>query len=458
MSGTATSPGLTPLPLLPGKARIPGLRFRLARDSETRRRIEVEVPAAVFEGEVLAELRRIRRRVRLRGFRRGRVPMARLRPLYGAQAAEAVARRLLGRATRESLHELDVTPIEGPRVHLPEIPGKGPLKAELRFDVMPEIARVDYSGIALTARRTEVGENDIRETLERLRQEKSTPGPLGSRGIRDGDLVVGDLEEIEISGGRTRPAANAPARKTAEVAIRIGSGGYHPRLHEALQGARQGETVVATLRFGKDSPDRDRAGRTLRALYTVRQGQRPVPPPLDDSLAQAFGVDSLLALRGEIRDRLREKAKKDDERHLEAQLLGMLREKNPVEAPETLVRREVEGRMQELAAALTEGGRKPAGPEVEAAIRERLPQLREQSERAVRDALLLDAVARQEKITVRREAVAATVRKLARAAGKNEAAMRASMEKKNLLGVLRERKRREAAVAFLMKEIEVNSA
>ena len=458
MSETATPRSLALRPELPEEVRIPGLRFRLVRDSETRRRIKVEVPAAVFEGEVLTELRKIRRRARLPGFRRGRIPMGRIRRLYGDQAAEAAARRLLGRATRESLHELGVVPIEGPRARLPEVPRSGTLRVELQFDVMPEISRVDWSGIALTARNTEVTEEDIRKTLDHLRQEKAVPGPLGSRGIRDGDVVVGDLEEIEISGEQARPAANAPSRKTPEVAIRIGSGGYHPGLHEALQGARRGDTVVATVHFGEDSPDRERSGRTLRVLYTVRDGQSPVLPPVDDDLARAFGVESLLVLRGNIRDRLRKEAEKSDQRHLEDQLLEILRERNPVEAPETLVRREVERMMRELAAGLTDGGKKPAGPEVEAAIRNRLPELRERSVRGVSNSLLLDRVARQENIPVPEAAVAEVIRGLAKAAGKTKAAMRASMEKEDVIGMLREQKRREAAVAFLMEKVEVNGA
>ena len=456
-SATANAPApAAPPPALPDEVRIPGLRFRLRKEGQTRRRIELEVPAPVYEGEMLVELRKIRRRARIPGFRRGRVPMPRIRQLYGDTAAEEAARRLLSRALRQSVHDLEVAPIETPRVRLPELPRRGPLRAELRFEVMPELGRIETSGIELTRRKTEVGEEDIARTLERLRLEKAQPGPLRARGIQDGDIVIGDLEEFEVTGKHARPAPGAPSRKTPGLTIQAGSAAYHPALHEALQGARPGDTVVSTGHFRQDSPDPDRAGRTLRAIFTVKDGRSPVLPPVDDALAREFGADSLLALRGDIRDRLREQAARDDKAHLEGELLKTLAERHPVEAPRALVNRDLTAKMRAVETSLAKtSGREPSAAEVEEAIRPQLPRLRAQAERAVRDGLLLDAVCRQENIPVPKEAVEAVVAKLAGAAGKTPDAIRANLELRGVMGTIEEQEQRRAAVSFLLERVEL---
>ena len=297
----ATEP---PRPSFPEKDRIPDLAFRLEEEGQSRRAIEVTIPAPVFEEAVQQELRRIRRKAHLRGFRKGKAPRERIELLYGNEATEEAMSRLLGRATRQSLHELDVQPLDVPKAAPEEATRGRPLVAKLRFSVWPEVGTVDFEGIKVTTRDVSVTESDIGETLEHLRMEKAQPGPIEGRGIQDGDLVVGDLQEssaIELAG--------APAPQvTKDVPLKVGSEAYHPSLHEALQGAGEGDTVVATASFGEESPDPQRAGRSIRAAFTIRQARTPVLPALDDAFARALGADSLLALRGDIRDRLRRRA------------------------------------------------------------------------------------------------------------------------------------------------------
>ena len=223
----------SPRPPFPEKDRIPDLAFRLEEEGQSRRTIEVTIPAPVFEEAVQKELRRIRQKAQLRGFRKGKAPRERIELLYGSEATEEAVSRLLGRATRQSLHELDVQPLDVPKA-TPEEPTRGqPLVAKLRFSVWPEVGTVDFEGIRVTTREVSVTESDIGETLEHLRMEKAQPGPIEGRGIQDGDFVVGDLQEssaIELAG--------APAPQVTEnVPLKVGSEAYHPSLHEALQGA-----------------------------------------------------------------------------------------------------------------------------------------------------------------------------------------------------------------------------
>ena len=436
----------------PAKDRIPDLAFRLDEEGQSRRAIEVTIPAAVFEEAVQKELRRIRQKAHLRGFRKGKAPRERIELLYGSEATEEAMSRLLGRATRQSLHELDVQPLDVPKATPEEATRGKPLVARLRFSVWPEVGSVDFEGIKATTRDVSVTESDIGQTLEHLRMERAQPGPIEGRGIQDGDFVVGDLQESSTieTGGSPAP------RVTKDVPLKVGSEAYHASLHEALQGAAEGDTVVATANFGEESPDAERAGRSIRAAFTIKQARTPVLPALDDAFARELGADSLLALRGDIRDRLRERAHQKERREVADQLVTTLREKNPVEPPEPLVERDLDNRVRMLANSLMQGGM-PA-EQVRSELEKHLDTLRAECEKTVAFTILVDALADQQGIETTEEAVEERLEQEATAAGKTPAALRAAMEKDGRLEQIRTQLRRDAAIDFLRQRAELTPA
>ena len=439
-------------PPFPEKDRIPDLAFRLTEEGQSRRAIEVTIPAPVFEEAVQKELRRIRQKAHLRGFRKGKAPKERIELLYGSEAAEEAMSRLLARATRQSLHELDVHPLEVPKA-TPEEAARGkPLTARLRFSVWPEVGTVDFAGIRVSTRERSVTESDIGETLEHLRMERAQPGPIEGRGLQDGDLVMGDLTESELVE-TDRPATPRVAK---DLPLRVGSEAYHPALHEALQGASEGDTVVATANFGSESPDPERAGRTIRAAFRVKQARTPVLPALDDAFAQQLGASSLLALRGDIRDRLRKRAQEDERREVAEQLVAALRDKNPVEPPEPLVERDLDHRVRLLANRLVQGGM--STERVRAELEKHLDTLRAECEKTVASLILVDALADQQGIETTEEALEERLDREASASGKTPAALRAAMEKDGRLEQFRTQIRRDAAIDFLSERAELTPA
>ena len=444
--------GAQPRAPFPEKDRIPDLAFRLEEEGQSRRAIEVTIPAEVFEEAVQKELRRIRQKARIRGFRKGKAPKERIELLYGGEATEEAMSRLLGRATRQSLYELDVQPLDVPKA-APEPAARGkPLVAKLRFSVWPEVGTVDFDGIKVTTRDVSVTESDIGETLEHLRMERAQPGPIEGRGIQDGDFVVGDLQESSVieTGGAPAPQV------TKDVPLKVGSEAYHPSLHEALQGAGEGDTVVATANFGEESPDPQRAGRAIRAAFTIKQARTPVLPPLDDAFARELGADSLLALRGDIRDRLRRRADQNERRAVAEQLVDALRKKNPVEPPEPLVERDLDNRVRMLANSMMQGGM-PA-EQVRSELEQHLDTLRAECEKTVASTILVDALADQQGIETTEENVEARLEQEASAAGKTPAALRAAMEKDGRLERIRTQLRRDAAIDFLRERAEQTPA
>ncbi len=444
--------GMSRRPPFPEKDRIPDLAFRLTEEGQSRRAIEVTIPAPVFEEAVQKELRRIRQRAHLRGFRKGKAPKERIELLYGSEATEEAMSRLLGRATRQSLHELGVHPLDVPKATPEEATRGKPLTARLRFSVWPEVGTVDFADIKVTTQERSVTESDIGETLEHLRMERAQPGPIEGRGLQDGDLVMGELKESNL----VETDRTAMPRVTEDLPLRVGSDAYHPALHEALQGASEGDTVVATANFGNESPDPERAGRSIRAAFTIKQARTPVLPPLDDAFARELGAASLLALRGDIRDRLRRRADQNERREVAEQLVAALREKNPVEPPEPLVERDLDNRVRMLANSMVQGGMPTE--QVRSELEKHLDALRSECEKTVASTILVDALADQQGIETSEEALEERLDQEASASGKAPAVFRAAMEKDGRLERIRTQLRRDAAIDFLRERAELTAS
>ncbi len=444
------------LPLAPGPSAprraaavlVPGLEFRVEESTQTRRRLRAEIPAEVFEDALQTRFRKIRRQARIPGFRKGKAPKALIEERFLDDALNPVCRDLLQRAAAQILGELGLIPLAPPEWTVKDAERGGPLRADMAFSIWPTLGEIAFDGIEVTAPKREVTEAEIGDTLDEIARQRARPGPVEGRGLQDADYVAGDLEEVELAG------AEAP-RATPDLKLQVGGGGYHPALHEALQGASVGDTVVATAAFGADSPDRERAGRTIRAQFTIREAATAVPPPIDDDLARAVGAASLLALRGDIRDRLKRRAARDDRNELESKLLAALLEKNPVEAPEPAVEAELEARLRLLGADLVRQGvdLENAGVDWERHANEMRPAV----ERSVRGMIALDALAKQQDLEPGDEEVEKRLGEIAEREGKTVAAIRGTILKEDRMDNLVARLRRERALRFLEERAEVKT-
>ena len=457
MRDTAVSPAAPPAG--PGPAppvdpepdprdAVPGLDFRVEESTQTKRRIRAEIPREVFEEALQVEFRRIRRKARIPGFRRGKAPKAVIEQRFLGEARDPACQKLLVAATRDILVQLDLEPLARPRWTLRENERGGPLVADLEVSIWPPLGKMDFEGIEVTVAKREVAEAEIVETLEEIARRQARPGPLEGRGLRDADLVTGDLRETDL-------ASADPPRATDGLHLQVGAGTYHPALHEALQGAAVGDTVVATAHFGTDSPDRERAGKTVRAQFTVKEAATAVSPPIDDDLARSVGADSLLALRGDIRDRLRKEAARADRRELEQKVVAAFLEKNPVEAPEPMVDAELEIRIRSLAATMARRGVDVENAGID--WQKQAAEMRPMVENAVRAGIVLDALAEQEEIEADEEQIEARLRPLAEAQKKTVAAVRASLEGA-ALGQITTEVRRARALRFLEERARIEPA
>ncbi len=431
---------------------IEGLEIEQLEKGQSHRTFRVTIPEGEFANATRRELAAFRRDLTVRGFRKGRAPWSLVEVRHGEDARRSAAYELLQRASQECADRFGLVEIAPASAHLETFASGSALIGRVVLSVNPELGRIDHSGIKVRGETRDVTEADIGNVLEQLRREHAPLGPVGPRGLADGDAAEGDLEETEIDE-EGNPRHRTPPTVHNGIRIGIGDAHYHPALQEALQGAQEGDTVSATVRFDETGADRERAGRTFRVRYTVRKALTPMLPALDDHFARRLGKDSLLALRGDLRDQLRAEFRKRNERVLDARILAELRRKNPLAPPPGIVKHGVNLEILRLRRQFAQAGR---GDEWTGDVDEKArKQFQPQVETDIAYTFLLDALVEQETIRSAPEDLEAEIARAARERNETPQVTRAKLEEAGDLPRIESQLRRDAARRFLRERVEV---
>jgi trigger factor len=418
--------------------------------SPSKRVLCVELPPERVAERVEATFREWGQKLQLPGFRRGRVPREIIRRRFESEVHEEVLRDLIPDSYREALAQAAIEPVSQPAVEDVHFHAGEPLTYRAVVEIKPSVTATDYRGIPLEREKVEVSDQEVDRALEYLREDAAEYVPMeGWPALRD-DLVVLDHEGI-LQG---KPFKGGTGKN---LTVALGHEGYLPGFAEQLAGMQKGESKRFSLQMPADYPRKELAGRSVEFRVTVKEVKKRRVPELNDDFAKTVGdVETLGALREKLRQQLLQRKTREQDAALKRRLLEKLVQQHAIDVPEAMVDRETAAVLQELAMTLrATGGRVeglPEDPEVLKAT------ARETATRRVKESLLLEAVARQEQLTVTEEEVAAEVTSLAGAYRQEPVAVRRALEdparRAGLTGRLAERK----ALDFLFQHATVTDA
>ena len=421
--------------------------------SETRRRLDVEIPAAEVDA-VIDKLTRGRRgRARLPGFRPGKAPLSLVLQRFKDEILHEAANDLVPAAVETALREHGASVVDTPDVRDVSIEEGRPLTFHALFEVMPAITALDYDALTLR-RRPVVPEAGAEErALEQLRLRASRVVPVTDRAIETGDIAILDMTRRAEGDGGAGGVAEPQRRATLE----LGAEGNPPGFDDELVGLSVGDSKTFELTYPEGSEPAELAGRRVTHEVTVREHHRRVLPDVDEAFAKsAGGFDSVEALKERIAADLRREADVETRRGVRRDLLRQLSSRLTAEVPDALVEHEVARRVEQVAAAMARQGVDPRTANVDwNALREeqRAPALE-----AVRASLVLDEVARREEVSVSDEDVEREVGRHAERLGQTPAAVRARLDRDGGIDKLSESLRREKAIDLLMSRATIVTA
>jgi trigger factor len=306
--------------------------------SPTRVKLAIEVPFDELKPSLQKAYREIGAQVQVPGFRRGKIPAAVIDQRIGRDAVlneavqEAIPQQILA-----AVREHEVKTLGRPEVEITEFTDGAPLKFTAEVDVRPDIAIPDLSAVTVTVPAVEIGENEVDEQINGLRERFATLKTV-ERPAAEGDYVQLDLratvDGVEVPGG-----------SATNISHEVGSKQLLPGLDEVLVGLSAGaDTTFTTQLVGGEF-----AGRDAEVHVTVRTVKDKQLPDVDDEFAQlASEFDTLDELRNDLRERLTRVKKVEQIYAARDEALKQLVEAADIPAPEGIVAEEVEGRKQAM--------------------------------------------------------------------------------------------------------------
>jgi trigger factor len=401
-----------------------------------RVRLRVAVPEAALDPALRAVYRRWAQQMKVPGFRKGKVPRQLIDARVGSDVVRDEALRdALPGFYEEALQSRDLEAIAPPEVEVIEFEEGSPLVFEATVDIRPEIELPDLAAISVDAPNAEVTDEDIDEQIDRLRDRFAELESIG-REARRGDFVLIDLNAYR----HEQPLEEASA---PDYLYEVGSRAGPPRLDDELEGSRPG----AILKFNDVLGDNagDLAGEEVSFTVLVKEVKAKSLPSVDDEFAKTVGeFDTLAELRDDFRVRLKDVKRGLAEEELRSTVLEAVVDAAKFEAPIKLVEGEFEHRLGHLEDDLKKAGLSMGqyAREMDSSELEIRADVRRGAARSVKAELLLEEIARAQRIEVTEEDLGREVA---------IAAARAQRDPQELAKQLMDRGRLGAVAADIMR-------
>jgi trigger factor len=418
--------------------------------SPSKRALRIELPPDRVATQVDATFREWGRKLQLPGFRPGRVPQEIIRRRFRDAVHEEVVRELIPESYREALAQTALDPISQPTVEDIHFVDGEPLTYKAVVEIKPAITVADYRSIAVEREKIEVTDQEVDRALEYLREDAAEYVPMeGWPALRD-DLVILDHEGT-IHG---KPFKGGSGKN---LTVALGHEGYLPGFTDQLLEVQKGDSKQFSLEFPADFPRKELAGRQVDFRVTVKEVKKRRVPELNDEFAKTVGdVETVVALKDKLREQLSQRKTRAQEAEVRRRVLEKLAAQHEVDVPGAWVEREAAAVLDEFLMTMRATGKRVEGfPDTPEGVRAKAEEI---ARRRVKESLLLEAVARQEGVTVTDAEVEAEIAALAAATRQEPDAVRRALEdpvrRAGLTGRILERK----ALDFLVQHAAITEA
>ena len=370
--------------------------------NDLERRVTVQVPAEQVAKEIQDRLVAISRRVKVDGFRPGKVPLKIAQRMYGDQVRYETVSELLQTSLRDALVQEKLNPLGGPKIEPKPLEDGQDFEYTATFEVMPEFEPSGFETLQVERPVAEVTEQDVDRMIETLRQQRVIWTAVG-RPARDGDRVRFDFEG-KIDG------QDFAGNKGENTQIVLGGKSLLTDFEVRLIGLEPGAETGFDLAFPEDYQVKEVAGKTARFQAKLHGIEEAHLPEVDETFAAAFDVKEggIPALRQSLRENMERELRGGVQAAIKRQVMQGLLDGNAIPLPRALIGAEIE----QLASQL----RFPPGGDDDEKIQQLKATLFEtEARRRVALGLLISRLAAsqgiqvdEERVRARLDAIAAT--------------------------------------------------
>jgi trigger factor len=375
---------------------------------------KINVPASDLDAKADAKLVDMKDKVRLNGFRPGKVPVAHLKKIYGRSVMAETIDQTIRDTNTQLFTERGFRLAAEPKVTMPTekdeveglLSGKSDLTYTVAIEVVPQIKLADFKGFSLEKPVAEITDTEINEAIQRIADANRGYAAKGEGAkAESGDRVTinftGRINGEPFEGG------------TGEgIQVVIGTGQFIPGFEEQLIGIGAGETRTLKVAFPKNYLSEKLAGQPAEFETTATVIEAPLQTEINDEFAKSLGLESLDKLKDAARERLSAEFTGATRQKVKRTLLDRLDEAHQFEAPPTLIDEEFKLMWNSIKAEMESNGKTFADENTtEEASQE---EYRKIADRRVRLGLVLSEIGEKNKITVTDDEVSRAVIERAR--------------------------------------------
>lgn len=265
-----------------------------------KREYAITVTAAELEAKVNEKLAEAQPEIEMKGFRKGKVPMALLKKQFGQRMIGEAMQESIDGAMSKHFEDSGDRPAMQPDVKMTNEDWKegDDVQVDMSYEALPTIPEVDLSSVTLEKLIVKADDGAITEALENLAEtaQDFESRKKGSK-AKDGDQItmdfLGKVDGEPFEGGAAE-----------DYPLVLGSNSFIPGFEEQLVDVKAGDEKEVTVNFPDDYQAEHLAGKEAVFTCTIKDVKKPVAAKIDDELAKKFGAEDLAALKTQIGERL----------------------------------------------------------------------------------------------------------------------------------------------------------
>jgi trigger factor len=300
--------------------------------SQCKRTLRFEVTEEAYQNEKSKIVEKLRRDVKVPGFRKGKVPADFIRKNYDNEVHADAVQNLLAKTYENAVASESLFPLADPKFEKLDMKDGGGFSVEAHIEVKPDIEVSGYKGISVRADLKKVDDAQVAETLQSLR------GRLASYTTVDRPAEIGDHVVIDFAPYLESGELDEKARQK-EYTVELDGENLLPEFRSGLAGMKAGEEKEIQVNYPKDFPDEKLAKTSKTFHVTATEVKEELLPELDDAFAKSVAPDaeSLEVLKDRIRDDLQKEEESRYKHEIQEKIIDSLIERNPFEVPDVMV-------------------------------------------------------------------------------------------------------------------------
>lgn len=424
------------------------MKVKIEEIGPVEKKVIVTIPKESVIGELDSAYRNLGKKVRIKGFRKGKAPKSILKRHYQKQVEGEVVTKLVNDSYFKILKENNIVPVSQPVIDNGGLEEGKEFAYSAKFEVKPEIEVEGYMGMELRKEKVDISKEDIDDKLSELQQanaqlqEVDVPSP-----IKAGDFAVVDYEGF--SDGKP-----IEGEKVTDHLLALGSGSFFPEFEEQLLGLEKGDEKDIRATLPEEYSKKDLAGKEVSFKVKIKGIKEKIIPELNDNFAMDLGEhETLEELEKKIKENLERQERLRIESDIREKILDRLVEENSFEVPSSLVDQHLRYMINEMQTRLAFQGlsMEEAGLSFDS-LKEKY---RDQAEREVRGSLLFEEIAKKESIEVGEKEIEDKIAEIADSVGQKAENVRKYYEGKDARERLKNRLVTEKILDFIIQKAEI---